>query len=29
LVDRVKCIPIYIVPLESTYSQRWWPGQTV
>ena len=29
LDDRVKCIPIYLVPLESQYSQRWCPGQQV
>src|SRR3954469_24374910 len=26
---RVKCIPIYLVPLESTYSRRWCPGKQV
>src|SRR3954464_16011590 len=29
LAYHVKCIPIYLVPLESTYSQRWCPGQQV
>ena len=29
LGDHVKCIPIYLVPLESQYSQRWCPGQEV
>jgi hypothetical protein len=27
LAYRVKCIPIYLVPLESTYSRRWCTGQ--
>mgnify|MGYP006990169102 CR=1 FL=1 len=29
LGDRVKCIPIYLVPLESRYSRRWCLGQHV
>src|SRR4051812_12709508 len=29
LVDRVKCIPIYLVSFVSQYSQRWFPGQRV
>src|SRR5215216_7078433 len=29
LGDRVKCIPIYLVPLVSQYSRRWCPGQRV
>jgi hypothetical protein len=29
LGDRVKYIPIYLVPLESQYSRRWCRGQQV
>ena len=29
LGDRVKCIPIYLVPLVSQNSRRWCPGQQV
>src|SRR3954467_5837532 len=29
LVDRVKCIPIYLVSFVSQYSRRWFPGQRV
>ena len=29
LGGRVKCIPIYLVPFVSHYSQRWFPRQRV
>src|SRR3954464_5070863 len=29
LVNRVKCIPIYLVSFPNQYSQRWSPGQQV
>src|SRR4051812_22429868 len=29
LVNRVKCIPIYLVSFVNQYSQRWSPGQQV
>src|SRR3954470_13687003 len=29
LINRVKCIPIYLVSFPNQYSQRWSPGQQV